>query len=65
MDKKRLLDLAGVQLTEQDEMDGQGIGISDQEFSLLKSEIRETMEKLRRLQQRYRAETGRDYQPFI
>ena len=47
------------------ERDEHGTGISDAEFRKLKMEIRDTMEKLKRLQQRYRTETGRNYQPFV
>lgn len=65
MDKKRLLELAGAPITEKDERDEHGTGMSDAKFALLKSEIRQTMEKLKRLQQTYRTETGRNYQTFV
>jgi len=64
MNNTRLKELAGVPLSEQDERD-MPMSTSDQEFENLKSEIKQTMEKLRLLQKQYRSQTGRDFTPFV
>lgn len=69
MKRSEMMDVASI-LGEQDkrifksEMNNQGTGMSDREFMMLKSEIRQAMEKLEMLQKKYHTETGQEFHPF-